>query len=62
MKRAPALSVGPVLAAVAALTLGCSAATGTAAQHDGPVGAVPTGLEQFYGQNLSWAGCSAFAT
>src|SRR5947209_11126099 len=62
MKRVPALSVGPVLAAVAALTLGCSAATGTAAQHDGPVGAVPTGLEQFYGQNLSWAGCSAFAT
>ncbi|MDQ2881188.1 MAG: alpha/beta hydrolase [Actinomycetota bacterium] len=61
MKRAPALSVGPVLAAVAALALGCTAATGTTAQH-GPVGAVPTGLEQFYGQNLSWGGCSAFAT
>ncbi|MGH3784079.1 MAG: alpha/beta fold hydrolase, partial [Pseudonocardiaceae bacterium] len=61
MKRAPALSVGPVLAAVAALALGCTAATGTPAQH-GPVGAVPTGLEQFYGQNLSWSGCSAFAT
>ncbi|MGB7799242.1 MAG: alpha/beta hydrolase, partial [Pseudonocardiaceae bacterium] len=61
MRRAPALSVGPVLAAVAALALGCSAATGTTAQH-GPVGAVPTGLEQFYGQNLSWGGCSAFAT
>jgi pimeloyl-ACP methyl ester carboxylesterase len=62
MKRA-ALSVGPVLAAVAALALGCSAATGTTtAQHDGPVGAVPTGLEQFYGQKLSWGGCSTFAT
>lgn len=61
MKRAPGLSVGPVLAAVAALALGCSAATGTTAQH-GPVGAVPAGLEQFYGQSLSWGGCSAFAT
>ena len=61
MKRGPALSVGPVLAAVAALALGCTSATGTQAQH-GPVGAVPTGLEQFYGQSLSWGGCSAFAT
>ncbi|MGB8962809.1 MAG: alpha/beta hydrolase [Pseudonocardiaceae bacterium] len=61
MKRAPALSLGPVLAAVAALALGCTAATGNTAQH-GPVGAVPAGLEQFYGQNLAWGGCSAFAT
>jgi hypothetical protein len=63
MKRARALSVGPVLAAVAALALGCSATTGaTTGQHDGPVGAVPTGMEQFYGQKLAWGGCSAFAT
>jgi pimeloyl-ACP methyl ester carboxylesterase len=61
MKRAPALSSGLVLAAVASLALACTSATGSTTQH-GPVGAVPPGLAQFYGQGLSWGGCSAFAT
>ncbi|MBV8993930.1 MAG: alpha/beta fold hydrolase [Pseudonocardiales bacterium] len=47
---------------VASVTLACtSAATGHTAQH-APAGAVPAGLERFYGQSLSWTGCSSFAT
>jgi pimeloyl-ACP methyl ester carboxylesterase len=55
------LSGGLVLAAVASLALACTSATATSARR-GPVGAVPPGLAQFYGQELSWGGCSAFAT
>jgi pimeloyl-ACP methyl ester carboxylesterase len=62
MERARWLSAGAVLLGVASVTLACtSAATGHTAQH-GPAGAVPAGLERFYGQSLSWAGCSSFAT
>ncbi|MBV9160707.1 MAG: alpha/beta fold hydrolase [Pseudonocardiales bacterium] len=60
MKRAPALSVGLALAAVASLALACTSAAGTTPRH-GPVGPVPAGLERFYGQHLAWGGCSAFA-
>ncbi|MGH3831521.1 MAG: alpha/beta hydrolase [Pseudonocardiaceae bacterium] len=60
MRRAPALSVGLTLAAVASLALACTSAAGTTARH-GPVGPVPAGLERFYGQDLSWGGCSSFA-
>jgi len=61
MKRGRGLSVGLVLAGVSSLALACTSATSHTAQH-GPVGAVPSGLERFYGQNLSWTGCSSFAT
>ena len=63
MKRVPALSVGLSLATVASLALACTSAGGTTAQPGvhGPVGPVPAGLGQFYGQALSWGGCSSFA-
>jgi pimeloyl-ACP methyl ester carboxylesterase len=61
MRRAPARFVGLSLAAVAAAGLACSSATGSTARH-GPAGPVPPGLEQFYSQDVSWGGCSAFAT
>jgi pimeloyl-ACP methyl ester carboxylesterase len=61
MKRAHALPVGLVLAAVASTMLACASAPGNTAQR-GPAGVVPAGLERFYGQDLSWGGCSAFAT
>ncbi|HEY6424466.1 MAG TPA: alpha/beta hydrolase [Pseudonocardiaceae bacterium] len=57
MKRSQALAVGLALMAVASSTLACT----SAAQH-GPSGAVPAGLERFYGQSLSWAACPSFAT
>ncbi len=60
MERAPALSVGLALTAVASLALACTSAGGTTAQH-GPVGPVPAGLERFYGQDLVWGVCSSFA-
>ena len=60
MERAPALSVGLALAAVASLALACTSAAGTTARH-GPVGPVPAGLEWFYSQDLAWGGCSSFA-
>lgn len=61
MRRAHALPVGLVLAAVASTTLACGSTTGNTAQR-GPAGVVPAGLERFYGQDLSWGGCSSFAT
>ncbi|MDQ3761233.1 MAG: alpha/beta hydrolase [Actinomycetota bacterium] len=61
MKRAPARSVWLVLTAVVSTVLACTSATGNTAQR-GPVGPVPAGLERFYGQELAWTGCSAFAT
>jgi pimeloyl-ACP methyl ester carboxylesterase len=61
MRRAPALSGGLVLAAVASLALACTSIAGNTVQR-GPIGAVPSGLERFYGQDLSWGGCSSFAT
>jgi pimeloyl-ACP methyl ester carboxylesterase len=61
MKFGHALPVGLVLVAVASTTLACASAMGNLAQR-GPAGAVPAGLERFYGQDLSWGGCSAFAT
>lgn len=60
MRRAPGLSVGLALAAVASFALACTSAEGTTARH-GPVGPVPAGLERFYDQGLSWGGCSSFA-
>ncbi len=60
MKRAHALSVGVVLTTVASAALACSSATSNVADR-GPVGAVPAGLERFYGQDLSWGSCSTFA-
>lgn len=61
MKHGRGLSVGLVLAGVSSLALACASGTGQAAQH-GPVGAVPQGLERFYGQSLSWGSCTPFAT
>ena len=61
MRRVHALPVGLALAAVASLTLACGGATGNAAQR-APAGVVPAGLERFYGQELSWGSCAAFAT
>lgn len=60
MERAPVLSVGLALAAVASLALACTSAAGTTAQH-GSVGPVPAGLDRFYSQDLAWGGCSSFA-
>ncbi|MGH3888281.1 MAG: alpha/beta hydrolase [Pseudonocardiaceae bacterium] len=58
MKRAHALPVGLALAVVASTTLACASVTG----QRGPAGVIPAGLERFYGQDLSWGACSAFAT
>ncbi|HKR51175.1 MAG TPA: alpha/beta hydrolase [Pseudonocardiaceae bacterium] len=60
-KRAHLLPVGLVVAAVVSITMACAPATGSTAQR-GPAGVVPAGLERFYGQALSWAGCTPFAT
>ena len=60
MNRAHALSFGVVLTTVAIAALACTSATSNVAQR-GPVGAVPAGLERFYGQELSWTSCSGFA-
>jgi pimeloyl-ACP methyl ester carboxylesterase len=59
MKHAHAWSVGVVLTTVASAALACTSATSVAQRE--PRGAVPVGLERFYGQDLSWGSCSAFA-
>ncbi len=52
----------------ALLLAACTTATpgvGSRAEHveqRGPAGAVPAGLERFYGQQLDWSGCQGFAT
>ncbi|GGM64638.1 alpha/beta hydrolase [Longimycelium tulufanense] len=57
-----------VLAAVAALGLltACTTIPGTPVglrqEQRGPVGAVPAGLERFYGQAIAWGSCESFAT
>jgi pimeloyl-ACP methyl ester carboxylesterase len=61
MKLGRRLSIGMVFAGVASLALACTSAAGNDALR-GPAGPVPTGLEPFYGQSLSWTGCSSFAT
>ncbi|MGH3823065.1 MAG: alpha/beta hydrolase [Pseudonocardiaceae bacterium] len=61
MKRGPGLSIGLVFAAVGSLALACTSAPGGNAAQQAPAGVVPAGLEQFYGQTLSWTGCSTFA-
>lgn len=60
MKCGPRLSIGLMLSAVASLALACASPADKAAQR-APAGVVPAGLEQFYGQRLSWAGCTSFA-
>ncbi|WP_127126558.1 alpha/beta hydrolase [Georgenia sp. SYP-B2076] len=63
-RRTSAVSALAALAAGALLLAGCSAGTGT----DGPAtpttsagretpGAVPSGLEKYYGQEVAWEGC-----
>jgi len=60
MGRAPVLSVGLALTAVASLALACTSAAGITAQH-GPTGPVPAGLQRFYNQELAWGSCASFA-
>jgi pimeloyl-ACP methyl ester carboxylesterase len=51
-----------------ALLAGCSTtvagqpAAGVSLEKKGPAGAVPAGLERFYGQTLAWGDCSSYAT
>jgi pimeloyl-ACP methyl ester carboxylesterase len=52
-----------------ALTAGCTSTVyGTSgprlpfAEEKGPAGAVPDGLDEFYGQKLTWEGCKKYAT
>jgi pimeloyl-ACP methyl ester carboxylesterase len=61
MKRAHALPLGLALAAMASTALACTSATSGTAQH-GPAGPVVPGLERFYGQKLTWGGCSPYVT
>jgi pimeloyl-ACP methyl ester carboxylesterase len=61
MKRRSGLFVGLALAAVGSVALGCASSPAGNTAPQAPVGAVPAGLERFYGQSLSWTGCSSFA-
>ncbi|HET9257714.1 MAG TPA: alpha/beta hydrolase [Pseudonocardiaceae bacterium] len=59
MKRGRGLSIGMVFAGVASLALACTSASPASPRP--PAGPVPQGLERFYGQSLSWGGCTSFA-
>ncbi|MGH3795261.1 MAG: alpha/beta hydrolase [Pseudonocardiaceae bacterium] len=69
MNRVRSLTVLLLFIAVAASTLSCTPGTtgkdpttsGASTTQRGPAGAVPAGLERFYGQALSWGGCADFA-
>ncbi|QFZ16870.1 alpha/beta hydrolase [Saccharothrix syringae] len=51
----------PVLASCTTVVTG-SPKAGTTLEQRGPAGAVPAGLERFYGQRLGWEDCDAYAT
>ncbi|WP_438672261.1 alpha/beta hydrolase [Solihabitans fulvus] len=51
-----------VAASACTSTVPGSAAPGVRVEQRGPAGAVPAGLEQFYGQPLSWGDCKPYAT
>ncbi|RKT52747.1 alpha/beta hydrolase [Saccharothrix australiensis] len=55
------LLVLPVLASCTSVVPG-SPTAGTALEQRGPAGAVPAGLERFYGQRLGWEDCGDYAT
>lgn len=58
----------PLLLSVTALAAGCTSvlggepAAGVTLEKPGPAGVVPAGLERFYGQQLGWGSCEAYAT
>ncbi|WP_439423216.1 alpha/beta hydrolase [Saccharothrix sp. HUAS TT10] len=51
----------PLLASCTSVLPG-SPTAGTALERRGPAGAVPAGLERFYGQQLGWEDCAPYAT
>ncbi|MFE2751399.1 alpha/beta hydrolase [Actinosynnema sp. NPDC059335] len=51
----------PLLASCTSVLSG-SPSAGTALEQRGPAGAVPAGLERFYGQQLGWEDCAPYAT
>ncbi|MFD7652657.1 alpha/beta hydrolase [Actinosynnema sp. NPDC059797] len=55
------LLVLPVLASCTSVVAG-SPAAGTVLERRGPAGAVPAGLERYYGQELAWEDCDGYAT
>jgi len=55
------LLVLPVLASCTSVVTG-SPTPGTVLEQRGPAGAVPAGLERFYGQQLGWEDCAEYAT
>jgi pimeloyl-ACP methyl ester carboxylesterase len=57
----PAVAVAAVLASCSAAVPGTPSA-GVSLEKVGPAGAVPAGLEEFYGQTLAWGDCEPFAT
>lgn len=61
MRRSLLLLVLPVLASCTSVVAG-SPTAGTSLEQRGPAGAVPAGLERFYGQQLGWESCDAYAT
>jgi pimeloyl-ACP methyl ester carboxylesterase len=65
-KPVAVLAVLLVLASTAlactSTTDGSPAAAATDVETRGPAGAVPAGLEKFYGQPLAWGDCAPFAT
>ncbi|WP_307868108.1 alpha/beta hydrolase [Umezawaea beigongshangensis] len=57
----PVVAAATVLASCSAAVPGTPSA-GVSLEKPGPAGAVPAGLEEFYGQTLGWGDCGAFAT
>jgi pimeloyl-ACP methyl ester carboxylesterase len=55
------LLVLPVLASCTSVVAGSPSAA-VVPERRGPVGAVPAGLERFYGQTLGWEDCDGYAT
>ncbi|WP_189224576.1 alpha/beta hydrolase [Saccharothrix coeruleofusca] len=62
MRRSLLLALAlPLLASCTTLVTGEPRA-GTTLEQRGPAGAVPSGLERFYGQQLAWEDCEPYAT
>ncbi|MEU5693792.1 alpha/beta hydrolase [Actinosynnema sp. NPDC020468] len=51
----------PLLVSCTVVVTG-SPTAGTTLERQGPAGAVPQGLESFYGQQLGWEDCASYAT
>ncbi len=64
LHRRRIILAGPVTVTIAlgVFILGSAVQSQTAIAQQGPIGADPPGFERFYDQDLSWGGCSAFAT